>query len=120
MATIFIVDDEVVLHKLYREVFALKGHVVIDDAYDGLEAIEKFKKMNPKPDVIVMDHRMPNKDGFAVMQEILKIDPNAKIVFVSADARAREPALKSGAKSFGLKPIPIRHMLELIDIAHGS
>ncbi len=117
MVKIFIIDDEVVLHKLYKDVFAIKGHEVIADAYDGETAIKIFTELNPKPDVIILDHRMPNKDGLTCMKDLLAIDPNAKIVFISADANVREKALEEGAVSFGLKPVTIRHILELVENA---
>jgi len=117
MATIFIVDDEVILHRLYKDVFSIKGHEVIADAYDGAEAVEKFISLRPKPDVIILDHRMPNKDGMQTMKEILAVEGNAKIVFISADANVREQAMNNGAVSFGLKPVTIRHMLDLVESA---
>ena len=86
MVTIFIVDDEVILHRLYKDVFSIKGHEVVADAYDGAEAVEKFTSFDVKPEVIILDHRMPNKDGMQTMKEILDIDSSAKIVFISADA----------------------------------
>jgi len=120
MATIFIIDDEAILHRLYKDVFAIKGHQVVADAFDGEEAVEKYAKMNPKPDVIILDHRMPNKDGLQAMHDILSLEPNARIVFISADANVREQAIKAGARSFGLKPVTIRHMLDLVEIAATS
>jgi two-component system chemotaxis response regulator CheY len=117
MVSIFIIDDEVILHRLYKDVFAIKGHEVIADAYDGEEAVTKFKDMNPKPEVIILDHRMPNRDGIEAMKDILGIQPSAKIVFISADANVREEAMSKGAVSFGLKPVTIRHMLELVESA---
>lgn len=117
MVSIFIIDDEAILHRLYRDVFAIKGHQVLADAFDGEEAVKKFEEMSTKPDVIILDHRMPNRDGLAAMKEILKLDPKAKIVFISADANVRDQALSSGAISFGLKPVTIRHMLELVEKA---
>ena len=106
MVTIFIVDDEAILHRLYKDVFSIKGHEVIADAFDGAEA-----------DVIILDHRMPNKDGMQTMKEILEHEPKAKIVFISADANVREQAMNNGAASFGLKPVTIRHMLDLVESA---
>ncbi len=117
MVRIFIVDDEPILHRLYKDVFAIKGYEVVDDAYDGQEAVEKFANMYPRPDVVILDHRMPNKDGIEAMGEMLEIDPNARIVFISADANVRDEALKMGAVGFGLKPVTIRHMLELVESA---
>jgi len=117
MVTIFIVDDEAILHRLYKDVFSIKGHEVIADAFDGAEAVEKYVTLDPKPDVIILDHRMPNKDGMATMKEILGLEPKAKIVFISADANVREQAMSNGAASFGLKPVTIRHMLDLVESA---
>lgn len=120
MVTIFIIDDEAILHRLYKDVFAIKGHEVVADAYDGEEAVQKFKKMSPKPEVIILDHRMPNKDGLEAMSEILGLEPDARIVFISADANVREQAIAGGAVSFGLKPVTIRHMLDLVESAATS
>ena len=117
MVSIFIIDDEAILHRLYKDVFAIKGHQVVADAFDGEEAVKKYTDMNPKPEVIILDHRMPNKDGLEAMKEILDIEPSAKIVFISADANVREQALNGGARSFGLKPVTIRHMLDLVEKA---
>ena len=102
---------------MYKDVFAIKGHEVVGDAFDGEEAVKKYTEMSPKPDVVILDHRMPNKDGLEAMKEILVIEPAAKIVFISADANVREQAMKNGAVSFGLKPVTIRHMLDLVETA---
>ncbi len=117
MVSIFIIDDEAILHRLYKDVFAIKGHEVVADAFDGEEAVNKFRDMDPKPEVIILDHRMPNKDGLEAMKDILEMEPAARIVFISADANVREQALDGGAKSFGLKPVTIRHMLDLVEKA---
>ncbi|MHA1934970.1 MAG: response regulator [Candidatus Thorarchaeota archaeon] len=117
MVSIFIIDDEAILHRLYKDVFAIKGHDVIADAYDGEEAVSTFMTLDPKPEVIILDHRMPNKDGLEAMKEILTAEPDARIVFISADANVREQAMKNGAVSFGLKPVTIRHMLDLVESA---
>ena len=87
------------------------------DAFDGAEAVEKFSAFDIKPEVIILDHRMPNKDGMQTMKEILELDSGAKIVFISADANVREQAMNNGAASFGLKPVTIRHMLDLVESA---
>lgn len=117
MVSIFIIDDEAILHRLYKDVFAIKGHEVVADAFDGEEAVNKFRDMVPKPEVIILDHRMPNKDGLEAMKDILEMEPAARIVFISADANVRDQALNGGAKSFGLKPVTIRHMLDLVEKA---
>ena len=111
MARIFIVDDEPMLHELYGEILGCSGHEITANAYNGDEAVEMFKEMDEPPEVVIMDHRMPNKDGVETMKEILKIDPNAKIIFASADTAVRNDALDSGARSFLSKPFAMSDLL---------
>jgi two-component system chemotaxis response regulator CheY len=115
MATIFIVDDEPMLHELYGEILVVGGHEIVANAYNGDEAVEIFKGMDDPPEIIIMDHRMPNKDGVETTKEILKINPNTKIIFASADAAVRNDALKSGARSFLSKPFAMTDLLAGIE-----
>ena len=115
MATVFIVEDEPVLHELYSAILERKGHSVIASAYDGEEAVEIYKQLNERPDSIIMDHRMPRKNGVEATKEILQINPEAKIVFVSADDMVKEKALAAGACRFRLKSFGIAELIEEID-----
>ncbi|MHA2406727.1 MAG: response regulator transcription factor [Candidatus Hermodarchaeia archaeon] len=104
MASILIVDDEENLHQIYKALFTLKGHKVIGSAFDGDEAVQLFLKMDPKPDVIIMDHRMPRMDGISATKIIQEISAYSKIVFVSADETVRSEAMEAGATVFQVKP----------------
>ncbi len=73
----FLVDDEKFIVDLYRDILEANGHTVIGVASDGEEAVQKYKAMSEKPVVIIMDQRMPVKDGVSATQEILKMDPEA-------------------------------------------
>ena len=115
MATIFIVDDEPMLHELYDAILEGGGHEIVANAYNGDEAVEIFKGMNDPPEIIIMDHRMPNKDGVETTKEILKINPNIKIIFASADAAVKADALNSGACSFLPKPFAMSDLLAGIE-----
>jgi len=112
VARVFIVDDEPTLHELYGEIIEFSGHEIVANAYNGDEAVEIFKGMNEHPDIIIMDHRMPNKDGVETTKEILKTDPNIKIIFASADTDVRDAALKSGARSFLSKPFAVADLMD--------
>jgi len=111
MATILIVDDEPTLHELYGEILAFSGHEITANAYSCDEAVEIFKGMHDPPEVVIMDHRMPNKDGVETTKELLKINPSTKILFASADTAARNDALNSGACSFLSKPFAVSDLL---------
>jgi DNA-binding NtrC family response regulator len=62
-----------------------------------------------------MDHRMPSKDGLTVTNEILSINPNCKIIFVSADYTVRDKALEIGAVDFIEKPIDFTSLFKIIE-----
>ncbi len=101
---IFIVEDDNIIRKIYCELFAFMGHEVMECASNGEEAITIFNNFSIKPDLIIMDYRLPLKNGLDVMKEILQQDKESKIVFASADNSIREESLKSGAISFIEKP----------------
>ncbi len=114
---ILIVDDEPVLHELLRDIFELNGHRVVGDAYDGLEALRVYRTLllsYQRPDVVIMDHRMPLKDGVETSAEILQIDPDAKILFASADEKAKDRALEIGAVGFIKKPFEISVLIDAV------
>ena len=116
--TILIVDDEPVLHELLKDIFELYGHEVVGNAYDGVEALRIFRTLvlsYKKPDIIIMDHRMPKKDGVETSAEMLEMDHSIKILFVSADESARQRALEIGAVDFIKKPFEISEILSAIE-----
>ena len=63
MLSIMIVDDEEMLHDLYGKLLELKGYQVVASAFNGVEAVNKFRDMEERPDLVLMDHRMPVKNG---------------------------------------------------------
>ncbi len=115
-ARVFVVDDEDFIRELYRDVFEAAGMTVFA-AVNGEDAVKVFKSMPSKPDIIIMDHRMPGKDGIEATKEILQIDPTVPIIFSSADESVREKALDAGACSFWAKPFPCSLLVNaMIDI----
>ncbi|MFX1394306.1 MAG: response regulator [Promethearchaeota archaeon] len=104
MASIFIVEDELSLLDLYKMVLEAFGFDVMDLAKNGEEAVEKFKSFSKKPDLIIMDYRMPVKNGIEATKEILQINNDIKIVFASADLTVENYARSIGAISFKKKP----------------
>ena len=92
----------------------MEGHEIIAKAFNGEEALEIYKGFKNYPDIILMDHRMPSKDGVEVTEEILSINPNSKIIFVSADYTIRDKALEVGAIDFLEKPIAFNTLFRII------
>jgi two-component system alkaline phosphatase synthesis response regulator PhoP len=76
MARILIVDDDPDIVESVTMVLQKKNHEVIQ-AYGGVEGLEKARK--EKPEAIILDVMMPDKDGYAVCKE-LKADPGCKSI----------------------------------------
>jgi len=74
MIKILIVDDDQSLQRLYGLILKEADLEIIGTAINGKDAIEKYINLEEKPDLILMDHRMPIKNGLDAMVEILKIN----------------------------------------------
>lgn len=83
-------------------------------ANNGVKAVNLFKSLSEKPDIILMDHRMPIKNGIEASKEILEIDKHSKIIFVSADTSVRNKALSIGAIKFIKKPFSCDYLIKSI------
>jgi CheY-like chemotaxis protein len=75
---ILIVDDDLAVLEVLS--LMLKDDYEVITATNGKEAIDKYRKF--KPDLVLMDVVMPEMDGIRATKEILKIDPNAKIIAI--------------------------------------
>ncbi len=114
MVKIFIVDDDQSLQRLYILILREAGFEIIETALNGKVAVEKFLSLKEKPDIILMDHRMPIKNGLDAMTEILQIDGHEKIIFASADISIKQKALSLGACEFLDKPFNMGKLLTII------
>ena len=113
--SVAIVDDEPDLQKLYKLAIASRGYRIAYVASDGTDAVDKQQSAPNKPCIIVMDHRMPTKNGVETTREILSKYPNTRVIFVSADEAVEKDALMAGATRFLKKPISLRDLLKNID-----
>ena len=84
---------------------------VVGIADNGEKAIQMYKKFPEKPDIVLMDHRMPIKDGIETTKELLLINEHAKILFLSADISIKQLALNSGAVDFLEKPFRVNQLI---------
>jgi two-component system chemotaxis response regulator CheY len=105
---------------LFRKVLIMSGFEVIAEAKNGEEAINLYHSFLKKPDIILMDHRMPVKNGIEASKQILKMNNKTKIIFTSADNSIKKEALSIGAKSFLDKPFGIEELINMIRIISDS
>ncbi|MCR4696604.1 MAG: response regulator [Lachnospiraceae bacterium] len=114
MSKILIVDDSRTSRKILREIFTEAGHEIVAEAENGQDGVEKYSEF--KPDIVTLDITMPVLDGLAALKEIKKIDPNAKVVMVTAIGKQNMvvEAIKSGASEFVTKPFDKDNILKII------
>ena len=112
-ARILLADD----HALFRKAIAhllrtAPEFEVVGEAADGLEAIGKAQEL--RPDIILMDLRMPRMDGLEATRRILQTLPAVKIVLLTAteDEDAVFDAVKRGAQGYLLKTIEPSELLD--------
>lgn len=104
---ILVVDDHALVRTGFRMILeAEPGIEVAGEASDGLEAVAAVARL--RPDVVLMDVRMPNLDGIAATRRILESGSEARVLVLTTfdlDEYVYE-ALRAGASGFLLKDVP--------------
>jgi DNA-binding response OmpR family regulator len=105
MTTILIAEDERDIRELIA--FTLRfGGFEVEEATNGIEAVEKAHEL--RPDLIIMDVRMPKKTGYEACEELKGVDDtkNIPVVFLSAKGQEAEirQGMELGAVDYIIKP----------------
>jgi two-component system alkaline phosphatase synthesis response regulator PhoP len=105
MTTILVAEDERDIRELIA--FTLRfGGFEVEEAINGIEAVEKARKL--RPDLIILDVRMPRKTGYEACQELKEADETRDIPIVFLSAKGQETEIKQGmelgAVDYILKP----------------
>lgn len=114
-AKILMVDDEVEFCSLFQEYF--KDQYTIKVAYDGQEALRQIREF--QPDCLLLDLRMPQMDGKAVLKSLNDSCSDIKVLVVTASgntATAQE-CLELGALDYIMKPIDLDELADKIQCA---
>jgi DNA-binding NarL/FixJ family response regulator len=112
---VLIVDDHALFRRGLQMVLAGEPDIdVIGEASDGAEAVEKAKAL--KPDVVLMDVRMPRRSGIEAASEIRGELPDAKILMLTMSDEEADlyEAIKAGASGYLLKEISIEEVPDAI------
>jgi len=112
-------DHPVVLGGLAR-LFALESDLeVVACASDGTQTIDAVRKLNP--DVVVLDLRMPNKDGLAVIRELRRESSRTQIVvFTAVEGPEIIEAIHLGVRGVVLKDMAVRLLLDAVRKVHAG
>ena len=112
MATILVAEDNdsnyLLLSCMLRKKYELAR------AINGIEAIEKYREL--KPNLILMDIRMPEMDGLEATVSIRKEDTNIPIIALTAHAfdEDRKKAIEAGCNEFLTKPVNLKLLNEVL------
>ena len=117
--TVMLVDNETIIRDILRRILEHDGYTVVAEARCGNEAVEMF--LRHRPDITIMDHAMPGKDGITAIREIVQLDRDAKLIMCSACARGviEQPALTAGVQDFIPKPFTVKEVLEVVGRISG-
>lgn len=90
------------------------GAVDVYEAGDGEQAVELYKEHNPE--LVFMDIIMPKKEGIAALEEIMQINPKAKVVMASSVGTQNylTKAIELGANTFLQKPIEPSQVVKIV------
>jgi len=113
--SVLVVDDELLIRKSLGKVLRANGYVV-DLASTGAEGLEKVG--SAKPQVMILDMRLPDADGLSVLRRARELDPLLQVIIITAygDVQTAVDAMKLGACDFVRKP----YEMEDIVLAVGA
>lgn len=97
-------DDSSFMRTILKNIILKDPFVLAGEATNGKEAFELYQKL--KPDLVTMDIVMPEMDGIDAVKQIRAIDPDARIIMVSAMGQQSMviDAIQAGARDFIIKP----------------
>ncbi len=111
---ILVVDDEDALRTVLSAELNSEGYEV-GTAADGMEAVSELQKM--KYDLVLLDIKMPNMNGFEVLKVIKEKHPGTRVIMLTgfADLKNAIESKKLGAEDFVSKPYDLVDLLTTID-----
>jgi len=118
MVRVVVVDDEPMVCVFLRTILGSADDIeVVDEAHDGAAGVEAVQRS--RPDVVLMDLRMPGVDGLTAIERIGQLpDPPAVVVLTTFDAdHYVMRALRAGAAGFLVKSTPPEDLIGLVRVA---
>jgi len=107
---VLVADDQALVRAGFRMILTARGIDVVGEAADGVEAVAAVRRL--RPDVALLDIRMPNLDGLEAARQILQLHPKCRVIMLTTFDLDRYvyAALAIGASGFLLKDVTPEHL----------
>lgn len=115
---VLVADDQTLIRTGFRLILTTRGIEVVGEAADGAEAVAAAREL--RPDVVLMDIRMPNMDGLEAARLILQQAPECRVLMLTTfdlDRYVYE-ALALGASGFLLKDVTPEHLAAAVRLVN--
>ncbi|MGB8003905.1 MAG: response regulator transcription factor [Gaiellaceae bacterium] len=117
MTTVLIADDQALVRVGVRKIFDAEAEIdIVGEAGDGEDAVSEARRL--RPDVVLMDIRMPVLDGIEATRRIVTAQPNTRVLILTTfglDTYVYD-ALRAGASGFMLKDAPPEEIAAAVQI----
>ena len=117
---VLIVDDASYMREMIKDILSKAGYEIVGEVEDAKDAAGKYAAL--KPDIITMDIVMKEATGIDGVKAIIKLNPSANILMVSAMGQQSMvvEAIQAGAKGFVIKPFKPEVLLEEVNRIIGK
>jgi two-component system chemotaxis response regulator CheY len=117
--TVLVCDDAIFMRTMITDILNQAGYDIVGEAESGAQAVQRYREL--KPDLVTMDIVMPDMGGIEAVREIIKHDPDAKVLMCSAMGQQAlvVEAIQAGAKDFVVKPFQPSRVLEAVQRVLG-
>jgi DNA-binding NarL/FixJ family response regulator len=117
MTSVLVVDDQELVRTGFALILERAGMTVVGEAADGVEAVELAERTHP--DVVLMDVRMPRRDGIEATRMVLDVSPQSRVLALTTFDLDEYvfAAVRAGASGFLLKdvsPADLVHAVEVV------
>lgn len=115
---VLIAEDEAIIRLDLKEMLEEMGYEVVGEASDGDQALELAR--NLKPDLAILDIKMPGLDGIKVAKKISEESICPVIILTAYSQKSLvEEAVKAGAMAYVVKPFDVSDLLPAIEVARS-